>query len=82
MRNIERATFERHRKDLEKTHPEDHWVLVRGDAVEVYTTLEEAAEVAVTRYGNGPYMIRQVKQAPIVLPSGMMLYDQALAQNG
>ena len=82
MREIERATFERHRKDLEKTHPEDHWVLVRGQAVEVYTTFEEAAQEAVTRYGNGPYMIRQVKQAPIVLPSSIMLYGQALAQNG
>jgi len=82
MREIERETFERHRKDLEKAHPEDHWVLVRGHAVEVYATIEEAAQVAVARYGNGPYMIRQVKQTPIVLPSSIMLYDQALAQNG
>ena len=82
MREIERATFERHRKDLERIHPKDHWVLVREHAVEVYTTFEEAARVAVARYGKGPYMIRQVKQTPIVLPSSMMLYDQALAQNG
>ena len=81
MREIERETFERHRKDLEKTHPQDHWVLVRGHAVEVYPTFEEAAQVAVARYGNGPYMIRQVKQTPIVLPSSIMLYGQALAQN-
>ena len=82
MRDIERATFQRHRKDLEKTYPEDHWVLVRGEDVEVYTTFEEAAQEAVTRYGNGPYMIRQVKQTSIVLPSSIMLYGQALAQNG
>lgn len=81
MRGIERETFERHRKDLEKTHPEDHWVLVRERAVEVHSTLEEAARAAVARYGSGPYMIRQVKQTPIMLPSSMMLYDQALAQN-
>ena len=81
MREIERATFEQHRKDLEKTHPKDHWVLVRGQAVEVYATFEEAAQVAVTRYGNGPYMIRQVQQDPIVLPSSIMISDQALAQN-
>ena len=81
MREIERATFERHRKDLENNHPGDHWVLIRGRALEVYTTFEEAAQVAVTRYGDGSYMIRQVKQTPIVLPSSIMLYDQALAQN-
>ena len=81
MRAIERETFERHRKDLERTYPKDPWVLVRGEAVEVYTTFEEAARVAVTRCGHGPYMIRQIRQPPIVLPSSMMLYDQALAQN-
>ena len=81
MREIERATFERHRKDLERNHPEDHWVLVREQAVEGFSTFEEAAQVAVTRYGKGPYMIRQVQQTPIVLPNSIMLYDQALAQN-
>ncbi|MXX86193.1 MAG: hypothetical protein F4Y71_07020 [Acidobacteria bacterium] len=81
MREIERATFERHRKDIEKTYPEDHGVLVRGRPVEVYATFEEAAQLAVARYGKGPYMIRQIQQAPIVLPSSIMLYDQALAQN-
>ena len=58
MRETERATCERHRKELEKTHPQDQWVLVRGQAVEVYTTFEEAGQLAVIRYGNGPYMIR------------------------
>ena len=82
MREIERATFERHRNVLGKTHPKDYWVLVRGRTVEVYPTFEEAAQVAVSRYGNGPYMIRQVKQTPIALPSSIMLYDQALAHNG
>ena len=81
MREIERETFERHRKDLERNHPKDHWVLVREQAVEVYPTFEESARVAVARYGNGPDMIRQVQQTPIVLPSSTMLYDQALAQN-
>ena len=81
MREIERGTFERHRKELEKTYPKDRWVLVRGRAVEVYTTFEEAAQVAVTRHGKGPYMIRQVQQTPIVLPSSIMLHDRALAQN-
>jgi len=37
--------------------------------------------IPTTRYGNGPYMIRQVKQTPIVLPSSIVLYDQAFAQN-
>ena len=82
MREIERPTFQRHRKDLKKTHPKEHRVVIRRRSVEVYTTFEETAHVAVTRRGNGPDMIRQVKQTPIVLPSSIMLYDQAFGQIG
>ena len=54
MREIERQTFEQHREDLEKAHPKDHWVLVRGEAVGVHKTFEEAARVAVPATGRGP----------------------------
>jgi len=54
------AFFETQQADLEARHM-SKWVLVHDLKVEsVFDTFEEAANVAVDRFGAGPYLIRQV----------------------
>jgi hypothetical protein len=48
------------------------WVLVRSrELVRVFDSFEEAAELAVERFGRGPYLIRQVGGPPITLPAAL-----------
>ena len=50
------------------------WVVVRDEElVGTYETFEDAAEVAIQRFGRGPYLIRQVGAPPVTLP-GSVLY--------
>lgn len=80
----EMHTFGQHRQQLEESHPGEHWVLIRGETiVDVFPDFQDAARHAIAEFGAGPYMIRQIKTRPVVLPSSIMLYDQAIGtQNG
>jgi hypothetical protein len=54
--------------ELEASHP-GKWVIFKGAAlISIHDSLETAAEDAVARFGHGPYLIRQVGAAPIVIP--------------
>jgi hypothetical protein len=54
--------------ELEASHP-GKWVIFKGPAlIGIHDTLEAAAEDAVARFGHGPYLIRQIGAAPIVIP--------------
>lgn len=68
------SAFEKIRGELEKEHMGE-WVIVHGEAlVGIYESFELAAQVAVSRFGRGPYLIRQVGAPPVTLPASVMYY--------
>lgn len=68
----ELAAYKEMRADLEAQHT-GKWVLIReGTLVGVFESMEAAAEVAVPRFGRGPYLIRQVGAPPVTLPASVM----------
>ncbi len=71
----ELAAYDQMRPDLEAHHMGE-WVLVRGsELVSTYSSFEDAAKDAVTRFGRGPYLIRQVG-APAINLSASVAYFQ------
>ncbi len=66
------AAFERHRSKLETDHT-GKWVLVHDEEVQgLFGSSEEAAQEATSRFGRGPYLIRQIGAPPIILPASVM----------
>ena len=62
---------------LEASHM-GKWVVFKGAAlIAIYDTFEGAAEDAVARFGRGPYLIRQIGAAPIVIPVSLMYNPDA-----
>ena len=48
------------------------WVLVyHGKLIGIYDNFEDAANVAVERFGRGPYLIRQIGSPPVTLPASV-----------
>jgi hypothetical protein len=65
------AAYEKMRDDLE-AHSMGKWVLVRdGQLVGTFATFDDAATVAVGKFGRGPFLIRQVGAPPVVLPASV-----------
>ena len=70
--NAEIAAYEAMAKELEAKHT-GKWVLLRDrQLIGVYDSFEAAANDAVTRFGRGPYLLRQVGAPPVVLPASVM----------
>ena len=68
------AAFDAMRDKLEKEHM-GKWVVIRDKALTgVYDTFEAAAQDAVSKFGRGPYLIRQVGAPPVTLPASVMYY--------
>jgi hypothetical protein len=66
------AAFEAMRQDLE-AHHRGKWALIRGsDLIDKFDTFDAAANAAVTRFGRGPYLIRQIGAPPVILPASAM----------
>jgi hypothetical protein len=66
--------YETLKSDLEAAHF-GKWVLIRSrELVGVYSSMEEAAGVAVQRFGRGPYLIRQIGAPPVTLPASVMYH--------
>jgi hypothetical protein len=65
---IEIATYERRREELEKYYPGKFVVIRGGDLVGAFDTFGNAAAEAVARFGRGPYLIRQVGAPPPSVP--------------
>jgi len=66
--DVELTAYRLQAPRLEASHM-GKWVVFKGAApIGVHDTLEAAAEDAVTQFGHGPYLIRQVGAAPIVIP--------------
>ena len=70
---VEIDTFDRMRGELEQHHMHK-WVLIYGvDLVDTFDNFENAAQMAVCRFGRGPYLIRQVgADEKIRLPASVM----------
>jgi hypothetical protein len=69
---FEIAAYERLKQELEERHM-GKWVLFFDEKlVGVYGSFEAAAEEAVSRFGRGPFLIRQVGAPPVVLPASVM----------
>ena len=74
MQNIDKeiAVYETMREDLEAHHMGE-WIVIRdGKLIGTYASFENAASDAVSRFGRGPYLIRQVGAPPITLPASVM----------
>jgi hypothetical protein len=68
----ELAAFEGMRAGLEARHM-GQWVLVHDQAlIGNYGSFEEAAQDAVSKFGRGPYLIRQVGATSVALPASVM----------
>ena len=66
------AAYTKMKHDLELQHM-GKWVLILdAQLIGLYDSAEEAAQVAVSRFGRGPYLIRQIGAPDIVLPASLM----------
>jgi hypothetical protein len=66
--------YEEKRSELELKHM-GKWVLIHdGELIGVFDSFELAAEVAVPKFGRGPYLIRQVGAPPVTLPASVMYH--------
>lgn len=62
---------------LERKHF-GQWVIFRNEQlVAAHADFQDAAQDAVSRFGRGPYLIRQVGAPPIVLPPYVIPPDLA-----
>lgn len=66
------AAFDRMKAELEASHFHDWVVFHAGEFIDAFSDFEAAATMAVDRFGNGPYLIRQVGAGPVQLPGGMI----------
>jgi hypothetical protein len=66
------AAFDRMRAELEVSNFHDWAVFHQGKFIAAFPDFEGAATMAVDRFGNGPYLIRQVGAGPVQLPGGMI----------
>ena len=69
--------FKRLQKDLEADHMGKWALLHDGQVVGFYESFEVAANEAVKRFGNGPFLIRQIGAEPITLPASVMYRPHA-----
>jgi len=59
-------------EQLEEKHM-GKWVLFHDEAfIAVFDSFEDAAKAAITRFGRGPYLIRQVGAPSVTLPASVM----------
>jgi hypothetical protein len=64
--------YDRMRSELEAKHRGEWAVFHSGRFVGVYPEFESAASEAVERFGEGPYLIRQIGVETIQLSSTMV----------
>ena len=66
------SAYEEMRDVLESDYFGRWVVFYDGELVETYESFEEAAEDAVSRFGRGPYLIRQIGEPPATLPASVL----------
>jgi len=66
------AAYETMREELESRHMGE-WVVIRdGKVINIYASFENASGDAVSKFGRGPYLIRQIGAPPITMPASVM----------
>jgi hypothetical protein len=68
------AAYEAMKGDLESSHLGKFALVHDRTLVGTYDTFDMAAQVAVHRFGRGPYLIRQIGAPPITLPASVMYH--------
>lgn len=66
------AAFERRFDELEKHHKGKFVVFHGEEMVGAFDTFDNAAREAVSKFGRGPYLIRQVEASPPIMPASVM----------
>lgn len=67
------AAYEKVREELELNHL-GKWVVFHDEQpAGLYDSFEAAAWDAISRFGRGPYLIRQIGAPNLVLPSSIIL---------
>ena len=66
------AAFERMKAELEAEHLHAWALFHDGEFVDTFPDFEAAATIAVERFDEGPYLIRQIGAGPVQLPGGMV----------
>ena len=75
------ASYEARHEELLRAYPEDHWVVVKGtEIIGVYADVDQAVTAADERFGEQPYLLRQVKPIPFVLPRCLTAQESLIAQ--
>ena len=64
--------YNKRRNDLELKYMGKWVVIYKQKLIGKYDTFEIAAEEAVSKFGNGPYLIRQVGSPPVTIPASVM----------
>ncbi|MDR3470749.1 MAG: hypothetical protein P4M09_03530 [Devosia sp.] len=64
------AAFERMKGELEAGHLHAWALFHDGKFVDTFADFEAAATIAVKRFDQGPFLIRQVGAGPVQLPGG------------
>jgi hypothetical protein len=66
------AVYDAMRADLE-SECLGKWVVVHNKTLEgTFDSFDDAAKLAVHRFGRGPYLIRQIGAGSITLPASVM----------
>ena len=68
------AAYETMQQELESRHTGKWVVLHDRELVAVYDSFEDAAADAVSRFGRGPYLIRQIGAPPLTLSASVMYH--------
>ena len=68
--NIE--AYERRRDEMEAKYRDQWVVFVDGEFVDAFDDFQEAAMMAIRRWGKGPYLIRLVGEEPRVIPMSLI----------
>ncbi len=66
------AAYDQMRDTLETEHLGRWVVICNRELVGNYDDLQQAAEVAVERFGRGPYLIKKVGEGPVTLPASAL----------
>ena len=73
------AAFEKMRAELEAAHAKE-WVVIHGGELQgVFNDFEEAATLAVERFGSGACLIRQIGSPAAIQMAGGMIFTPSHA---
>jgi hypothetical protein len=66
------AAFEQQKESLEEHHTGKWVIFHEGLLVGVFDDFDAAAKEAVSRFGRGPYLLRQVGAPAFSMPTSLM----------